>query len=87
MVVGFGVWEGSAVCCGMGVGIAAVVVGAAAGVGEGCGGSLWHPTEVNAAIVRAVNTIRARRGYDKLEPSLCPVWRIGSGINIIPLQG
>ena len=84
MAVGFGVWEGSAVCCGMVVGIAAVVVGAAAGVGEG---SLWHPTEVNAAIVRAVNTIRTRRGYAKLEPSLCPVWQMGNGISIIPLQG
>ena len=38
---------------------------------------------MNAARARAVNPIRARRGYDKLELSLCSVWQMGNGINII----
>ena len=84
VAVAFGVCEGSADPCGVGAGVAAAVVGAAAGVGEGCGGPLWHSTEINAARVRAVNTIRARHGYDKLELSLYSVWQMGSGTNIIP---
>ena len=73
VAVGFGVCEGSAATCGMGVEIAAVTVGATAGVGEGCSGPLWRTTKMNAAIARAANTIRARRRYDNLELSLCSV--------------
>ncbi len=82
MAVGAGIGEGSAVASGSRVGIATGVVGAVADVGEGCGGSLAHPTKENAARVRAVSTIRAWWGRDKLEFSRCPV-REMCGANIL----